>query len=200
MTRTEALVGSLHSLLGERIASLSTALGEVTIVLKSAADHLAVAQTLRDAPELRFEQCVDLCGMDYLNYGEGGWEGARFAVVLHLLSVSHNWRLRVRTFCPDDELPLVASLIDVWPTVGWFEREAFDLYGIVFEGHPDLRRILTDYGFVGHPFRKDFPVSGYVEMRYDPEQKRVIYQPVTIDPREVVPRIVREKNYAVEKK
>ncbi|HVJ58940.1 MAG TPA: NADH-quinone oxidoreductase subunit C [Burkholderiaceae bacterium] len=195
MTRTEALVGSLHSLLGERIASLSTALGEVTIVLKSAADHLAVAQTLRDAPELRFEQCVDLCGMDYLNYGEGGWEGARFAVVLHLLSVSHNWRLRVRTFCPDDELPLVASLIDVWPTVGWFEREAFDLYGIVFEGHPDLRRILTDYGFVGHPFRKDFPVSGYVEMRYDPEQKRVIYQPVSIEPREIVPRVIREENY-----
>ena len=195
MTRTEALVGSLHSLLGERIASLSTALGEVTIVLKSAADHLAVAQTLRDAPELRFEQCVDLCGMDYLTYGEGGWEGARFAVVLHLLSVSHNWRLRVRTFCPDDELPLVASLIDVWPTVGWFEREAFDLYGIVFEGHPDLRRILTDYGFVGHPFRKDFPVSGYVEMRYDPEQKRVIYQPVSIEPREIVPRVIREENY-----
>ena len=195
MTRTEALVGSLHSLLGERVASLSTALGEVTIVLKSAADHLAVAQTLRDAPELRFEQCVDLCGMDYLNYGEGGWEGARFAVVLHLLSVSHNWRLRVRTFCPDDELPLVASLIDVWPTVGWFEREAFDLYGIVFEGHPDLRRILTDYGFVGHPFRKDFPVSGYVEMRYDPEQKRVIYQPVSIEPREIVPRVIREENY-----
>jgi len=188
MTRTEALVGSLHSLLGERIASLS-------IVLKGAADHLAVAQTLRDAPELRFEQCVDLCGMDYLNYGEGGWEGARFAVVLHLLSVSHNWRLRVRTFCPDDELPLVASLIDVWPTVGWFEREAFDLYGIVFEGHPDLRRILTDYGFVGHPFRKDFPVSGYVEMRYDPEQKRVIYQPVSIEPREIVPRVIREENY-----
>jgi len=167
----------------------------VTIVLKGAADHLAVAQTLRDAPELRFEQCVDLCGMDYLNYGEGGWEGARFAVVLHLLSVSHNWRLRVRTFCPDDELPLVASLIDVWPTVGWFEREAFDLYGIVFEGHPDLRRILTDYGFVGHPFRKDFPVSGYVEMRYDPEQKRVIYQPVSIEPREIVPRVIREENY-----
>ena len=195
MTRTEALVSSLQSLLGERIASVSTALGEVTIVLKSAADHLAVAQTLRDAPELRFEQCVDLCGMDYLSYGEGAWEGARFAVVLHLLSVTHNWRLRVRTFCPDDELPLVASLIGVWPAVGWFEREAFDLYGIVFEGHPDLRRILTDYGFVGHPFRKDFPISGYVEMRYDPEQKRVVYQPVSIEPREIVPRVIREENY-----
>jgi NADH-quinone oxidoreductase subunit C len=195
MTRTETLVNSLQSLLGERFASLSTALGEVTIVLKNAADHLPVAQTLRDAPELRFEQCVDLCGMDYLDYGEGAWEGARFAVVLHLLSVTHNWRLRVRTFCPDDELPLVASLMAVWPAVGWFEREAFDLYGIVFEGHPDLRRILTDYGFVGHPFRKDFPVSGYVEMRYDPEQRRVIYQPVSIEPREIVPRVIREGNY-----
>ena len=195
MTRTESLVSSLQALLGERLASVTTALGEVTIVLKDGADHLAVAQTLRDAPELRFEQCVDLCGMDYLSYGEGAWEGARFAVVLHLLSVTHNWRLRVRTFCPDDELPLVASLIGVWPAVGWFEREAFDLYGIVFEGHPDLRRILTDYGFVGHPFRKDFPISGYVEMRYDPEQKRVVYQPVSIEPREIVPRVIREENY-----
>ena len=195
MTRTETLVKSLQSLLGERIASVSTALGEVTIVLKHAADHLAVSQTLRDAPELRFEQCIDLCGVDYLNYGEGAWEGARFAVVMHLLSVTHNWRLRVRTFCPDDELPLVASVTGIWPAVGWFEREAFDLYGIVFEGHSDLRRILTDYGFVGHPFRKDFPISGYVEMRYDPEQRRVVYQPVTIEPREIVPRVIREENY-----
>ena len=195
MTRTETLVKSLQALLGERIASVSTALGEVTIVLKNAADHLAISQTLRDAPELRFEQCLDLCGVDYLTYGEGAWEGARFAVVMHLLSVTHNWRLRVRTFCPDDELPLVASVTGIWPAVGWFEREAFDLYGIVFEGHSDLRRILTDYGFVGHPFRKDFPVSGYVEMRYDPEQRRVVYQPVTIEPREIVPRVIREENY-----
>jgi NADH-quinone oxidoreductase subunit C len=195
MTRTETLVKTLQSLLGERIGSVATALGEVTLVLRHASDHLAVAQTLRDAPELRFEQCLDLCGMDYLSFGEGAWEGPRFAVVLHLLSVTHNWRLRLRTFCPDDELPLVASVGGVWPAVGWFEREAFDLYGIVFEGHADLRRILTDYGFVGHPFRKDFPVSGYVEMRYDPEQKRVVYQPVTIEPREIVPRVIREENY-----
>ena len=195
MTRTETLVKSLQALLGERIASVSTALGEVTIVLKNAADHLAISQTLRDAPELRFEQCLDLCGVDYLSYGEGAWEGARFAVVMHLLSVTHNWRLRVRTFCPDDELPLVASVTGIWPAVGWFEREAFDLYGIVFEGHSDLRRILTDYGFVGHPFRKDFPISGYVEMRYDPEQRRVVYQPVSIEPREIVPRVIREENY-----
>jgi NADH-quinone oxidoreductase subunit C len=195
MTRTETLVKTLQSLLGERIGSVATALGEVTLVLRDASDHLAVAETLRDAPELRFEQCLDLCGMDYLSFGEGAWEGPRFAVVLHLLSVTHNWRLRLRTFCPDDELPLVASVVGVWPAVGWFEREAFDLYGIVFEGHADLRRILTDYGFVGHPFRKDFPVSGYVEMRYDPEQKRVVYQPVTIEPREIVPRVIREENY-----
>jgi NADH-quinone oxidoreductase subunit C len=195
MTRNETLVANLKSQFGERLATVVSALGEVTIELKNAADHLEVAQTLRDAPELRFEQCIDLCGVDYLNYGEGPWEGARFAVVMHLLSVSHNWRLRVRTFCPDDALPLVASVIGIWPAVGWFEREAFDLYGIVFEGHADLRRILTDYGFVGHPFRKDFPISGYVEMRYDPEQRRVIYQPVSIEPREIVPRVIREENY-----
>jgi NADH-quinone oxidoreductase subunit C len=195
MTRNEKLVASLKSLFGARLATVTTALGEVTIELKSAADHLEVAQTLRDTPELRFEQCVDLCGVDYLTYGEGPWEGARFAVVMHLLSVTHNWRLRVRTFCPDDDLPLVASVMGIWPAVGWFEREAFDLYGIVFEGHADLRRILTDYGFVGHPFRKDFPISGYVEMRYDPEQRRVIYQPVSIEPREIVPRVIREENY-----
>jgi NADH-quinone oxidoreductase subunit C len=195
MTRNEKLVASLKSLFGARLATVTTALGEVTIELKSAADHLEVAQTLRDTPELRFEQCVDLCGVDYLTYGEGPWEGARFAVVMHLLSVTHNWRLRVRTFCPDNDLPLVASVMGIWPAVGWFEREAFDLYGIVFEGHADLRRILTDYGFVGHPFRKDFPISGYVEMRYDPEQRRVIYQPVSIEPREIVPRVIREENY-----
>jgi NADH-quinone oxidoreductase subunit C len=138
---------------------------------------------------------IDLCGLDYLNYGNGTWNGARFAVVLHLLSVQHNWRLRVRTFCPDDDLPMAASVTPVWSSAGWFEREAFDLYGIVFEGHADLRRILTDYGFVGHPFRKDFPISGHVEMRYDPEQRRVIYQPVTIEPREIVPRVIREEGY-----
>ena len=138
---------------------------------------------------------VDLCGVDYSDYKEGAWEGRRFAVVLNLLSVRRNHRLRVRTFCADDELPILPSLVEVWPAVNWFEREAFDLFGIVFDGHPDLRRILTDYGFIGHPFRKDFPISGHVEMRYDPELKRVVYQPVSIEPREITPRIVREDNY-----
>jgi NADH-quinone oxidoreductase subunit C len=172
-------------------------LGELTVEV-NAADYQSICEKLKT--DHGFEQLIDLCGVDYASYGDVPREGPRFAVVVHLLSIQNNWRLRIRTFGPDNELPVVASLVEVWPAAGWFEREAFDLYGIVFEGHPDLRRILTDYGFVGHPFRKDFPLSGYVEMRYDPEQKRVIYQPVTIDPREVVPRIVREKNYAVEKK
>jgi NADH-quinone oxidoreductase subunit C len=177
------------------LKSMTTAFGEVTIVI--AADrHLEVMRTLRDRPELRFEMLIDLCGVDYSSYGGGAREGPRFAVVCHLLSLAHNWRLRVRTFAPDDDFPVVPSLVDVWPAVNWFEREAFDLYGIMFPGHPDLRRLLTDYGFVGHPFRKDFPISGYVEMRYDPEQGRVVYEPVTIEPREVTPRVVREENYA----
>ena len=171
-------------------------LGEITIEVPAAA-YKAVAQRLQKDG---FEQLIDLCGMDYAAYADQPREGPRFAVVVHLLSVRNNCRLRVRAFCPDDAFPMMASLTEVWPAAGWFEREAFDLYGIMFDGHPDLRRILTDYGFVGHPFRKDFPLSGHVEMRYDPEQKRVVYQPVTIDPREVTPRIVREKNYAVEKK
>jgi NADH-quinone oxidoreductase subunit C len=194
MTRLETLESNLRSALGERIAELKVALGEITIVVR-AADHLAVARTLRDDERLKFEQCIDLAGVDYLHYGDGTWDGPRFAVVMHLLSVTHNWRVRVRTFCPDDELPLIDSVTGIWPAAGWYEREAFDLYGIVFQGHADLRRILTDYGFVGHPFRKDFPISGYVEMRYDPEQRRVIYQPVTIEPREVTPRVIREENY-----
>lgn len=171
-------------------------LGEVTVEVK-AADYRASAEKLRN--ECGFEQLIDLCGVDYASYGDRPRQGPRFAVVVHFLSVKNNWRLRLRTFCPDDEFPVVSSLTELWPAAGWFEREAFDLFGIVFEGHPDLRRILTDYGFVGHPFRKDFPLSGHVEMRYDPEQKRVVYQPVTIDPREVTPRIVREKHYADEK-
>ena len=170
-------------------------LGEITVEVP-AAEYKAIALKLRDEPATRFEQCMDLTGVDYAAYADKPREGPRFAVVLHLLSITHNWRLRVRAFCPDDEFPLLASLYEVWPSVNWYEREAFDLFGIVFEGHPDLRRILTDYGFIGHPFRKDFPVSGHVEMRYDPEQKRVVYQPVTIDPREVTPRIVREDHYA----
>ena len=170
-------------------------LGEITLEVK-AADYLGTAERLKG--ELGFEQLIDLCGVDYAAYADKPREGPRFAAVVHLLSVQHNRRLRLRAFCPDDAFPVLASLVEVWPSAGWYEREAFDLFGIMFEGHPDLRRILTDYGFVGHPFRKDFPLSGYVEMRYDPEQRRVIYQPVTIDPREVTPRIVREPNYAEE--
>ncbi len=185
----------LNDLLLKESFSPTQRLGELTLEVK-AADFRKSCENLRDHPELGFQQLIDLCGVDYASYGDRPREGARFAVVVHLLSVQKNWRLRLRTFCPDDEFPVVNSLVEVWPAANWFEREAFDLYGIMFEGHPDLRRILTDYGFVGHPFRKDFPLSGYVEMRYDPEQKRVIYQPVTIDPREVTPRIVREKNYA----
>jgi len=194
MSRLDTLVRQLGATLGERLASATVAVGEVTIVVP-AEHYLEAARLLRDESALAFEQMIDLCGVDYLHYGNGGWQGRRFAVVLHLLSVTHNWRVRVRTFCPDDDLPLVASVTPVWSAANWFEREAFDLFGIVFEGHADLRRILTDYGFVGHPFRKDFPVSGHVEMRYDPEQRRVIYQPVTIEPREVVPRVIREEGY-----
>jgi NADH-quinone oxidoreductase subunit C len=162
-----------------------------------ASTYLSAMRTLRDHADLRFEEVIDLCGVDYSTYGDGAWEGPRFAVVSHLLSVTHNWRVRVRVFAPDDDMPVVASVIDVWTAANWYEREAFDFYGILFEGHNDLRRILTDYGFIGHPFRKDFPVSGYVEMRYDPEQKRVIYQPVTIEPRENTPRVIREDTYGV---
>jgi NADH-quinone oxidoreductase subunit C len=241
-TRAETLTAALQAALGDKIASVVTALGEVTAVVKQE-NLLAAAALLRDAPELRFEELIDLCGVDYLHYGDapasseqgsrlrdvnvresgerppsagltaasgvtspevgapvppsgGPWEGKRFAVVYHLLSLTHNRRLRVRVFCDDDEFPVVDSVIGAWPCANWFEREAFDLFGIMFSGHPDLRRILTDYGFVGHPFRKDFPLSGNVEMRYDPDQQRVIYQPVTIEPREIVPRIVRVENYA----
>jgi len=195
MSRLDTLVRNLDAALGARVAASKTALGEVTIVVP-AAEHLAVAHILRDDERLRFEQLIDLAGVDYRDYGNGAWSGSRFAVVMHLLSVTHNWRLRLRTFCPDDDLPVVASVTSVWAAAGWYEREAFDLFGIVFEGHADLRRILTDYGFVGHPFRKDFPITGHVEMRYDPEQRRVIYQPVTIEPREIVPRVIREEGYA----
>ena len=188
----------LFDVLGRESLLPKERLGEITIEVP-AADYRKTCEKLRDHPELGFEQLIDLCGLDYGAYADKPREGPRFAVVLHLLSIKHNFRLRVRTFCRDDEFPVVTSLVEVWPAANWFEREAFDLYGILFDGHPDLRRILTDYGFVGHPFRKDFPLSGHVEMRYDPEQKRVIYQPVTIDPREVVPRIVREKHYADEK-
>jgi NADH-quinone oxidoreductase subunit C len=193
-SKLETLKANLEAALGARIASLTEALGELTLVVK-AGDLLSVAKDLRDNPALRFEQLMDLCGVDYQTYGDGAWEGPRFAAVTHLLSLTNNWRLRLRVFAPDDSVPIVPSLVEIWNSANWYEREAFDLYGIVFEGHPDLRRILTDYGFIGHPFRKDFPVSGYVEMRYDPEQKRVVYQPVTIEPREITPRVIREDRY-----
>jgi len=196
--KLDVLQPALEAVLAGRIKSLVRDRGELTLTV-SAPDYLAVCTTLRDHAELRLEQLIDLCGLDYSAYKDGAHsvftDAPRYAVVLHLLSVTHNWRLRVRVFCPDDALPLVASVNGVWSSANWFEREAFDLYGIVFDGHEDLRRILTDYGFIGHPFRKDFPTSGHVEMRYDPEQRRVVYQPVTIEPREITPRIIREDNY-----
>ncbi|MCS0581646.1 NADH-quinone oxidoreductase subunit C [Massilia pinisoli] len=194
-TKIEALELALKNALGEG-AAITVALGEVTVVVK-ASEYLASMRKLRDDPALRFQELVDLCGVDYSSYGEGTWDGLRFAVVSHLLSIEHNWRVRVRVFCPDDDMPLVDSITSIWRNANWFEREAFDLFGILFEGHGDLRRILTDYGFIGHPFRKDFPISGYVEMRYDPEQKRVVYQPVTIEPRENIPRVIREETYGM---
>ncbi len=233
-----ALVANVKAALGDKAVSVTEAFGEVTLVIK-ATDLLEIMTALRDRSELRFEQMIDLCGVDYAGYGRDGsrtpmsdgggaplagavpdtdaslpagdippfppttspgpesrFAGARFAVVYHLLSLTHNRRLRVRICAPDYDFPVFESVLGVWPAANWFEREAFDLYGIMFNGHPDLRRILTDYGFIGHPFRKDFPLSGNVEMRYDPDQQRVIYQPVTIEPREIVPRIVREENYA----
>jgi NADH-quinone oxidoreductase subunit C len=192
--KLERLKSALESALAGNVSGVTVASGELTAVVK-AADWLAAARTLRDHPALRFEQLMDLCGVDYSAYGDGAWQGPRFAVVAHLLSMTHNWRVRVRTFASDDGFPVVESLTGIWPSANWFEREAFDLFGIMFTGHTDLRRILTDYGFIGHPFRKDFPVSGHVEMRYDPEQKRVIYQPVTIEPREITPRVIREAEY-----
>jgi len=193
-SKLEQLNGALTAGLGRRIVSLTHALGELALVV-GAADYAAAARWLRDDPSTRFEQLIDLCGVDYAGYGEGGREGRRFAVVSQLLSVTHNRRLRLRVFAPDDDFPVVDSLTGIWPNANWYEREAFDLFGVMFTGHEDLRRILTDYGFIGHPFRKDFPLSGNVEMRYDPEQKRVIYQPVTIEPREITPRVIRENEY-----
>ena len=192
--KLEQLKGALDSSLAGKIVSLSESLGELTLVV-DAKDYSATARCLRDDPAVRFEELVDLCGVDYSGFGEGRWGGRRFAVVSHLLSLAHNWRLRLRVFAPEDDFPVVDSLTGVWPNADWYEREAFDLFGIMFTGHADLRRILTDYGFIGHPFRKDFPLSGNVEMRYDPEQKRVIYQPVTIEPREITPRVIREDEY-----
>ena len=210
-TDLSALRAALTNLLGDKLVGVEEKLGELTVVVKAAA-MLDVLTRLRDAAELRFEQMMDLCGVDYSTYGSDISEGGaylvsddapdhsiahphRFAVVYHLLSVTHNARLRVRIFAEQDDFPVLESVANIWPSANWYEREAFDLYGILFTGHPDLRRILTDYGFVGNPFRKDFPLSGHVEMRYDPAQQRVIYQPVSIEPREVTPRIVREEHY-----
>lgn len=190
----QQICDTIAAALGEKVKSIKLAFGEVTLTV-AAADYLAAATLLRDAPGCKFEQLIDLCGLDYSEYKDGQYDGLRFCVAVHLLSVSLNQRVRLKVFCLDDDFPVVDSLNDIWNAANWFEREAFDLYGIVFEGHNDLRRILTDYGFIGHPFRKDFPTTGHVEMRYDPEQKRVIYQPVTIEPREITPRIIREDNY-----
>jgi NADH-quinone oxidoreductase subunit C len=190
----DTLQAAIERVIGDRIVQLVRDRGELTLTVK-AVDYAAIGKTLRDHPDLGFEQLIDLCGVDYSGYKDGGYEGLRYAAVSHLLSVQRNWRLRLKVFAPDDDFPLVASLTPIWSGANWFEREAFDMYGIVFDGHADLRRILTDYGFIGHPMRKDFPVTGHVEMRYDPEQQRVIYQPVSIEPREITPRIIREDNY-----
>lgn len=190
----EALRDAVTAALGDKIQHIAIDRGELTVVV-AAADYRAAALVLRDAPSCRFEQLMDLCGVDYSDYKAGAYEGPRFCAVSHLLSISLNQRVRLKVFAPDDDMPVLPSVTDIWNSADWFEREAFDLFGIVFEGHADLRRILTDYGFIGHPFRKDFPTTGHVEMRYDAEQARVIYQPVTIETREITPRIIREDNY-----
>ena len=195
--KLEKLKAVAESVLGARAAKVIVDTNELIVEIR-AADLTDAMTTLRDDPSLAFSQLIDVCGMDYTGFGDA-WDGARYAVVYQLLSIQHNWRLRVRCFCTDDEFPMVDTVNKIWASANWYEREAFDLYGIVFNGHPDLRRILTDYGFVGHPFRKDFPVTGNVEMRYDPEQQRVVYQPVTIEPREIVPRVIREDHYAERK-
>jgi len=201
MTRLETLQNNLQTIFGDT-AALTLDRDELTLVIPDAS-WVETCTRLRDHDDLSFEMMIDLCGIDYSawrapTYSVGtGPHPHRFAVVVHLMSVRHNWRLRVRTYCTNEEFPVVDSLVNVWPCANWFEREAFDLYGIVFDGHPDLRRILTDYGFIGHPFRKDFPLSGHVEMRYDTEQQRVIYQPVTIEPREITPRVVREEGFGI---
>jgi len=192
--KLDTLQAALESVLGGRIARLQRERGELTLTVK-AADYVDVATTLRDHPQLKFEQLIDLCGLDMSSYKDLPWDGLRYCTVSHLLSVTLNWRLRLKVYAPDDDVPVVASLTPIWSSANWFERESFDMYGIIYEGHNDLRRILTDYGFIGHPMRKDFPVSGHVEMRYDAESRRVIYQPVTIEPREITPRVIREDNY-----
>jgi NADH-quinone oxidoreductase subunit C len=190
----DTLAQQLGAVLGERVLALKQELGEITLTVRPE-DYLAVATLLRDHPDFKLEQLIDLCGLDFSTYRDGSHEGPRYAVVSHLLSVSRNWRLRLKVFCADDNFPCVASVTEIWNAANWFEREAFDMFGIIFDGHDDLRRLLTDYGFIGHPMRKDFPVTGHVEMRYDAEARRVVYQPVSIEPREITPRIIREDNY-----
>ncbi|MEE9579870.1 MAG: NADH-quinone oxidoreductase subunit C [Nitrosomonadaceae bacterium] len=198
-SRLETLSLCLQKVLTNKLVSTNVQLGELSIEV-APTELLWVMETLRDNSELGFEILIDLCGVDYLSYGvesitESDRQDKRFAAVYHLLSIKHNYRLRVRTFATNNEFPVLDSVIGIWPVANWYEREAFDLYGVVFTGHPDLRRILTDYGFIGNPFRKDFPLTGNVEMRYDPDQKRVIYQPVSIEPREITPRVIREERY-----
>lgn len=195
-TKLARLEANLRAVLNDAIVSLDVALDQITVVVK-ASHYLAAMQALRDHPDTAFEELIDLCGVDYSEYADGSWNGSRYAAVSHLLSIQHNWRVRIRVFAPNDDMPVLPSVMNIWASANWYEREAFDLYGIIFDGHNDLRRILTDYGFIGHPFRKDFPISGYVEMRYDDEQARVVYQPVTIDPREITPRVIREDGYGV---
>jgi NADH-quinone oxidoreductase subunit C len=192
--KLDTLQAALESELGDAIQSLKRERGEISITV-AAERYLEVARRLHEHPALKFEQLMDLCGVDYSGYKNMPWDGARYGVISHLLSLTHNWRVRLKVFAPDDDMPVVASINDIWSAANWFEREAFDLYGIIFDGHVDLRRILTDYGFIGHPMRKDFPTTGHVEMRYDAQTQRVIYQPVTIEPREITPRVVREDNY-----
>jgi len=194
MSKLDTLQATLEKVFGSQIIELKRELDEITIRV-APGDYFAVAKTLRDHSELRFEQLIDICGLDYSGYKDGAYEGSRFAVASHLLSVNKNWRLRLKVFAADDDFPCVAAVTPIWNSANWFEREAFDMYGILFDGHEDLRRILTDYGFIGHPMRKDFPTSGHVEMRYDAEQKRVVYQPVSIEPREITPRVIREEQY-----
>ncbi|MGH1357854.1 MAG: NADH-quinone oxidoreductase subunit C [Burkholderiaceae bacterium] len=198
MTALETLQAKLEEVLSEAGPVITEHVGELTVQFKKS-NLLSGLQLLRDDSGLAFDTLIDLCGVDYSQHGDGAWDGLRFASVMHFLSTTNNWRVRVRVFCPEDDFPVLPSVTELWPSANWYERESFDLFGIIYEGHPDLRRILTDYGFVGHPFRKDFPISGQMEMRYDPEQKRVVYQPVTIEPREVVPRVIREDGYGVER-
>ena len=190
--KLDQLLSDLKTALGDKITKHIVALGEVTIECKDA-DYLDVCQILRNDAALKFEQLIDLSGVDYQSYGDGLYEGIRYAVVCHLLSVSLNHRVRLRVFAENENFPILPTVVEVWSSANWYEREAFDMFGIMFDNHPDLRRILTDYGFVGHPFRKDFPMIGNVEMRYDPEQRRVVYQPVTIDERNNVPRVIRNE-------